>query len=265
MTIKLESNETTHCVVGSDISCRRSEPSKLSNGSFSYNEDVGLYSSRHDSPAIVPSSCSEFSGSGIVRSYVIKTPTGLDVKEIAINSACETADAFSVYSSDYFVDDDSTVCTVSDSSSDGKRVRFAEPIVTEVKTRPRTSLESLRNLFYSYEETQRFRQEYRLERKVLARMDVDTVNTSVSQSSRKEDISSTKSRDKLSNLERSGRHRISRVVVCHNDVLETFYEKDISKTAPHQPVINSGKSISNVANDDFFDNDSFWSGSITWF
>lgn len=46
----------------------------------------------------------------------------------------------------------------------------------------------------------------------------------------------------------TGRHSISRVVVLHNDKLETFFT----------PPQASGS-------DDFFDNDSFWSGSITWY
>lgn len=37
----------------------------------------------------------------------------------------------------------------------GRRVSFARPLVTEVRTRPRTLSEDLRALFYTYEETQR--------------------------------------------------------------------------------------------------------------
>jgi hypothetical protein len=44
----------------------------------------------------------------------------------------------------------------------------------------------------------------------------------------------------------AGGHRISRVVVLHNDKLETFFDAQ--------------KEVGN-----FFDNDSFWSGSITWY
>lgn len=49
----------------------------------------------------------------------------------------------------------------------------------------------------------------------------------------------------------SGRHRISRVVVLHNDKLETF----------HADAVYQKEKL----HDDFFDNDSFWSGSITWY
>ena len=56
----------------------------------------------------------------------------------------------------------------------------------------------------------------------------------------------------------SERRRISRVVVEHNDSFETFYNFDDVAN----PLQNCGAS---VGNDVFFDNDSFWSGSITWY
>jgi hypothetical protein len=58
-------------------------------------------------------------------------------------------------------------------------------------------------------------------------------------------------------VEPSGRRRISRVVVEHNDNLETFY--DFSDLA--NPIHKGDAAV----NDVFFDNDSFWSGSITWY
>ena len=56
------------------------------------------------------------------------------------------------------------------------------------------------------------------------------------------------------------RHRISRVVVMHQDSLETFVDKDLA--------ISTSKVADDTckaASDDFFDNDNFWSGSITWY
>lgn len=97
--------------------------------------------------------------------------------------------------------------------------------------------ESLNDHFYSYEETQRFRQEYRLERKLLAELNVDDTNEG----------------DELQELLPTNdltKHRISHVVVLHNDKIETFC--DPKKQSPKRE-------------DDFFDNDSFWSGSITWY
>lgn len=92
----------------------------------------------------------------------------------------------------------------------------------------------------------RFRQEYRLERKLLAELDVDPETHPVDQ----EELSAL---FENSSQTTADRHRISRVVVLHNDKLETFLnpEKDVSKETPQ--------------GDDFFDSDSFWSGSITWF
>jgi hypothetical protein len=59
----------------------------------------------------------------------------------------------------YATDDDCTVTTLSSSSSfsdvDERRVTFADPLVTEVWTRPWTPVEDREKLFYSIEETQR--------------------------------------------------------------------------------------------------------------
>ena len=86
--------------------------------------------------------------------------------------------------------------------------------------------------------TQRFRQDYRLERKLLAELDVDP-------SSHEGELSGLFAANDLG----LGRHNISRVVVLHNDKIETFGDTGLSNSVP----------------DDFFDNDSFWSGSITWY
>jgi hypothetical protein len=61
--------------------------------------------------------------------------------------------------------------------------------------------------------------------------------------------------DELVSQPSAVRHRISRVVILHNDKLETFFNPD------HTPV--EKKAV--PSGDDFFDNDSFWSGSITWY
>lgn len=103
-----------------------------------------------------------------------------------------------------------------------------------------------------------------------------------------------------------GRHRISRVVVLHNDKLETFFNQaeedalggllnddDSSESSTSLPLSSSfclgledswqekqqdiqEPQPTNCASDhhqhqsshqtaDFFDNDSFWSGSLTWY
>jgi len=56
--------------------------------------------------------------------------------------------------------------------------------------------------------------------------------------------------------------RISRVVVMHKDSLEAFVDNEIG----HDYNVDVDLSIDlKAANKDFFDNDSFWSGSITWY
>jgi predicted oxidoreductase (fatty acid repression mutant protein) len=88
----------------------------------------------------------------------------------------------------------------------------------------------------------RFRQEYRLERKLLNELAADPESVSIGN----QDVDAQPS---------AVRHRISRVVILHNDKLETFFNPD--HISVEKKVEPSG--------DDFFDNDSFWSGSITWY
>eukprot|EP00571_Detonula_confervacea_P017386 CAMPEP_0172298902 /NCGR_PEP_ID=MMETSP1058-20130122/1340_1 /TAXON_ID=83371 /ORGANISM="Detonula confervacea, Strain CCMP 353" /LENGTH=219 /DNA_ID=CAMNT_0013008197 /DNA_START=34 /DNA_END=690 /DNA_ORIENTATION=+ len=148
--------------------------------------------------------------------------------------------------------DDDCISLSSDSSASScsggsieRRVSFAAPLVTEVKMRPRTKDCDKGLLFYTQSETDRFRQIYREERHSISTDNVQ--NVSPSDPSDKEPPSS----------ESSGRRRISRVVIEHEESLETFYDTDdFSSYSPQ----NGGASIDEV----FFDNDSFWSGSITW-
>jgi len=56
-----------------------------------------------------------------------------------------------------------------------------------------------------------------------------------------------------------GRHQISRVVVLHNHKLETFITKEEAAKPASTSIGHPPDS------DDFFDSDSFWSGSITWY
>ena len=86
----------------------------------------------------------------------------------------------------------------------------------------------------------RFRQEYRLERKLLSELSVDPESIHLDDKDLAALVSPTGSQA----------YRISRVVVLHDNKLETFVDEHKAAEA-------------NV--DDFFDNDSFWSGSITWY
>lgn len=94
----------------------------------------------------------------------------------------------------------------------------------------------------------RFRHEYRLERKLLNEQSADSERV-LTDNEEASNIVATSS-----SCQRSSRHRISRVVVLHKDRLETFFNPVQTFSLPEQPV--SGES---------FDNDSFWSGSLTWY
>jgi len=98
---------------------------------------------------------------------------------------------------------------------------------------------SLHTRILEYESNYRFRQEYRLERKLLNELSVDPETFSLDD----KDLAALMSRTAQQ------AYRISRVVVLHDNKLETF--------------VDESKADANV--DGFFDNDSFWSGSITWY
>lgn len=187
-------------------------------------------------------------------------------------------------------DDDSSVSSYSISSTSSRRVTFREELVTEVWLRPRTLRRDIRDLFYSYEETQQFRQEYRQERKRAAQ-DAETSSVSVPDSTRPGESQSP-----------LGNYRISHVVVKRGDSQETFVNQEYDRyfdlglfTSEASPSAANGSSTRSsarhhpsatatatadtnhtplnppatvnfkMANDDFFDNDNFWSGQITWY
>jgi len=140
--------------------------------------------------------------------------------------------------------DDDSVYTVSTASlscdaDDGdfdKRVSFADSLVTEEWTRDFTLKDDIPRLFYSSEEMQRFRQEYRLERKLISDLSINPDDLSAD--------AEVFSRLFDSKRQAHGRHYISQVVVLHQNKLETFSEEAIS------------------SDDVQFDLDSFWSGKI---
>lgn len=85
-----------------------------------------------------------------------------------------------------------------------------------------------------------FRQEYRLERKLLNELSADPETLSLDE----KDLAALVSPATTTSPQA---YRISRVVVLHDNKLETFVDENADDV------------------DDFFDNDSFWSGSITWY
>lgn len=275
MTIKIENDETTLCIVTPQASC----PSSLhhrrqvladhinnhSQAPVAFDDDGDVImcpTRRHNNSQGGQGLCGQHPGRILLESLI----------EQSSLSTAYLSDETS--SDDGFIDDDSTVSTfsyLSEDSQGSKRVRFSDPLVSEVKTRPRTPPEALRQLFYTYEETQRFRQEYRLERKVLARMDSDPSSVSIQSCDNIPAVSSEALKpSSAGSAKRNSRHRISRVLVLHNDVLETFYD-DVSKYDRNQSMFKqpltsrSLEKTPSTSSDDFFDNDSFWSGSITWY
>jgi hypothetical protein len=176
-------------------------------------------------------------------------------------------------------DDDSifTLSTASLSDSDSeieRRVSFADDLVTDEWTRPYTPKELIPTLYYSPEETSRFRQEYRLERKLLNDLSIDPVSSDDLLSSLTSTLSSSSapSFSSSSSVVPTPRHRISRVVVLHNDKLVTFSDDEATSndddecSDPCGPLdFDDDSSNSPALPANFFDNDSFWSGSITWY
>lgn len=167
-------------------------------------------------------------------------------------------------------DDDSTVS----SCSTAKGVTFATPLVTEVRLRIRTKKIFLRDYYYTTEETQRFRQEYREERRLRAQ-EADS-ETSSSVLTLGETGSEKSTRDGLSgqNIDTTKSHRISRVVILHQNKLETFTDKEMGAIQP--TTVTTDASTCTTSNrplpgkcertsKDFFDCDNFWNGQITWY
>lgn len=147
-------------------------------------------------------------------------------------------------------------CSSASSFSRGgheRRVSFAAPLVTEVRFRARTPEADKPLLFYSEKETTRFRLLYRQERKSLEYPDEEGDVQIVNQASIYEDEGASLASTVEPTVDR---RRISRVVVEHNDSFKTFYDHD---------DLSSLHAGGTTGNDVFFDNDSFWSGSITWY
>lgn len=148
-------------------------------------------------------------------------------------SLCWTASTSSISSFDSF--DDSY-------DDDSRRVNFSDQLVTDVWTRERTLPEDVPNLFYSSQETQEFRRQYHAE--------ID----------RERDLLSLKEETRNgggSRCDGNGNRcvrRISRVIIEHDNKQETFFQ------FPETP-----RSASSPPSPSFFDNDSFWSGSLTWY
>ena len=114
-------------------------------------------------------------------------------------------------------------------------------------------------VFTTLDMNKQFRQEYRLEKKLLSELSIDPETFPVDD----EELSNLVA---LTNTTNS-RHRISRVCVVYNDKLETFCSPaDFGSLQPSTASFGSQhEACGNEIPSDFFDNDSFWSGSLTWY
>jgi len=206
------------------------------------------------------------------------------------DESCSLASTSSLYSSSSSSSTTTLTQTLSSSSllsenehyyqqtnREKRRVKFSHESKNEIyiveRMYPR---ESLSEHFYSYEDTQRFRQEYRLEKKILAELGADESNHYEGdlQDLHNNNTTSTKNnREKtICGSNNSSKHKISRVVVFHNDKIETFCCCDQSRPQEQQEevhyqeqqyILSSQKTEKST--DDIFDNDSFWSGSMTYY
>jgi len=110
--------------------------------------------------------------------------------------------------------------------------------------------EDLNKYFYSPKDEKRFRREAKLERKLLAELGVDESNHYEGE------LQNLNNMD-FNNNNNERIRNISNVVVLHNNKIETFCDAAGGK---QQHSLNNDKSV-----DNFFDNDNFWGGSMTYY
>lgn len=246
MTIKIENEATNLCV--SESKCVNADDTRQYNKALiNKYDELGLCSTRAGAKLFVSSLLRDSDSSPCLSPYDL-------VEDILKGSDQES------YSSedDTFVDDESSISSCGTSQSmerdnDQRRVQFAPRLVSEVRERPRTPLEDISTLFYSHDDTQRFRQEYRMERSVKSHVyyeEEECIQPSKSNESSTQSFS-------FNIPKKRNRHKISRLVVEHQGTSRTFYNND-------DPT-SSEVFVQNMTSDNFFDNDSFWNGSITWY
>ena len=232
MTIKIERDAVLY-ILSREPSTEPSPSSLLDDD----DAEIVVYCSKEEAPVLIPPSSPR--------------PSFDDDDFFQPSSPCSTLDLVDSDVGDW--------CSFHEPEKVRRRVTFCPHLVSEVWTRPRTRPQDLRKLFYTYEETQAFRQEYRREREILE-SEEHTHLPATSPNSTNHDTASTWQ-------EGAGpakRHRISRVVVHHHDTLETFFHTGDNATVKRETPALPAPSVMDKS-DNFFDVDSFWSGSITWY
>lgn len=145
----------------------------------------------------------------------------------------------------------SSVSSSFDESSDvatPRCVRFLDPLVSEVRYRPRTLPEDCEALFYTSDETRQFRRDYQMEK--------NQEHFGYLSAEQEQQDQTPKSYD------------ISRVVIMANNSTiqyenNPWNNKYCNKVSESKNVC--APSASSDSEEIFFDNDSFWTGSITWY
>lgn len=178
-----------------------------------------------------------------------------DDDESRRSSLCSTISTSSITSFDSEWHDDCSFTIIEHDNDSSERVAtggvsFAPRLVTDVRTRERTAPEDVPKLFYSGLETQEFRRQYHLEKRLLRELSIDPETFPVTGGD--EELSNLVAEAASRRRRTHNRHCISRVVISHNNTLESFF----------------GPAISDDSRDDGccdFDSDSFWSGSLTWY
>jgi len=185
-----------------------------------------------------------------------------DDDESRRSSLCSTISTSSITSFDSEWHDDCSFTIIEHDNDSSERVAtggvsFAPRLVTDVWTRERTAPEDVSKLFYSGVETQGFRRQYHLEKRLLRELSIDPETFPVTGCD--EELSNLVAEAASSRRRTHHRHCISRVVISHNNTLESFFG----------PTTTASDDDSRDDNDDGcdcdFDSDSFWSGSLTWY
>jgi len=257
MTIKIENEETNLCLLGSKCGSQV-DPTQCSSSLINEDRGLGLCSTRAGARLFITSLLRETDSSSFLSPF--------DLVENLLK-----VDEHETYSSeeDTFVDDDTSISSYGTIHSierdhESRKVHFSQQLVSEVRERPRTPQEDIRSLFYSYDETQRFRQEYRMERNLKTQSESD------SQKDRRHHLpGEDPSLFTCTVPKKRNCHKISHLVVEHQGTCKTFYnqEKTLSSEDNQTNLFSPEpqEPLKNTTVDNFFDNDSFWNGSITWY
>ena len=132
MTIKIERDAVLQILNGEPPSNGQASTTKLPRAPCIDDAEIVVYSPKDEAPVLIPTLASCCFGH--------EEPLRLSTPDL-VDSDVES----------YFDDD----CSFDEPLSSLRRVSFAQPLITEVRTRPRTLPQDLRSLFYTYEETHR--------------------------------------------------------------------------------------------------------------